>query len=254
MRVAIVGKGGAGKSVLAGTLARIVARRGTPVLALDSDALPGLSLSLGSGPDPIEPLLLGATERDADGRWGWREGIDATVAIERFTTAAPDGIRLLQRGKVSVAGFGAITGSSKAFWEVAHRLADAAAFRDWALIGDLPGGARQIAEGWAPYADTYLVVAEPTMQSLLTARRVARLASSRPGPAVTLVASKVKNDADLRRIEEFMGARAAAVMPREPAVAEAERLGVALIDHAPDSAAVQAVEGLVAGLEAQGAK
>ena len=51
MRIAVVGKGGAGKSVIAGTTARLLARQGRRVLALDSDLLPGLSISLGSGPD-----------------------------------------------------------------------------------------------------------------------------------------------------------------------------------------------------------
>ncbi len=33
---------------------------GARALALDSDVLPGLLLSLGSGPDPVEPPLLDA--------------------------------------------------------------------------------------------------------------------------------------------------------------------------------------------------
>ena len=57
MRIAVVGKGGAGKSVIAGTSARLLARQGRRVLALDSDLLPGLSISLGSGPDPVDPPL-----------------------------------------------------------------------------------------------------------------------------------------------------------------------------------------------------
>lgn len=122
MRIAVVGKGGAGKSVIAGTMARLVARQGTPVLALDSDLFPGLSLSLGSGPDPVEPPLLGASEQDETGQWGWREGVDATIAAQRFATAAPDGVRLLQRGKVARQGFGPIRGASMAFWETVHGL------------------------------------------------------------------------------------------------------------------------------------
>ena len=53
LRVALVGKGGAGKSVIAGTLARILARRGHRVLALDVDTLPGLALSLGLALDLV---------------------------------------------------------------------------------------------------------------------------------------------------------------------------------------------------------
>ena len=47
MRVAFIGKGGAGKSLIAGTVARLLARRGDRVLALDIDTMPGLALTLG---------------------------------------------------------------------------------------------------------------------------------------------------------------------------------------------------------------
>ena len=46
--IALTGKGGAGKSVIAGTLAGLLARRGHRVLALDSDPMPGLTMSLGA--------------------------------------------------------------------------------------------------------------------------------------------------------------------------------------------------------------
>lgn len=39
VRVAFVGKGGAGKSSIAGTFARLLAVTGQPVLALDSDPM-----------------------------------------------------------------------------------------------------------------------------------------------------------------------------------------------------------------------
>ncbi|MGI8809171.1 MAG: ArsA-related P-loop ATPase, partial [Acidimicrobiales bacterium] len=47
MRLAFVGKGGVGKSAIAGTFCRAMARQGHPVLAIDSDPLPGLAFSLG---------------------------------------------------------------------------------------------------------------------------------------------------------------------------------------------------------------
>lgn len=249
MRVAVVGKGGAGKSVIAGTMARVVARQGRPVLALDSDLFPGLSLSLGSGPDPVEPPLLGASKQDEAGQWGWREGVDATIAVQRFATAAPDGVRLLQRGKVDRAGYQAIIGASKAFWEVAHGLVDAPAFHDWTLIGDLPAGTRQLAEDWAPYADIYLVVVQPGAQSALTAQRVAGLARLRaPQAAVGFIANRVQREQDVRHVEEMMGESVFASLPADEGVAEAERVGAAPIDHAPDSPAITAIERLTAGL------
>lgn len=249
----MVGKGGAGKSTIAGTLARLVARRGIPVLALDSDFLPGLSLSLGSAPDPLVPPLLQAVDRDERGQWGWREGIDASIAAQRFATDAPDGVRVLQRGKMAGDGSGPLTGASRALWEVASGLVDAPAFAGWALIGDLPAGPHQLAENWAPYATTQLVVVGPSVQSALTARRVARIARMRaPQAAVLFVANRVRGERDLRHVEQLVGEPVFHAVPADDGVAAAERIGVAPLDHAPDSQAIAAIDRLAERLAEPG--
>jgi CO dehydrogenase maturation factor len=247
VRVAVVGKGGSGKSVIAGTMARLLARQGRRVLALDSDLMPGLAISLGAETTP-EPPLLAAAERGEDGRWRMRKGIGPVRAVQRFATPAPDGVRLLWCGKVQEGGVPAVMPAVQAFYRVIHRLPATPAFRDWDVVGDLPAGPRQVAFDWAPYAETFILLVEPTVQSLLTARRIARVASQRPGPTVTLVANKVRSADDVTRIEEFFGTRTQAVVPLDPAVAEAERHGVALLDLAPDASAVRAVAELVAVL------
>ena len=48
MRLAFVGKGGAGKSAISGTFARTLARRGRKVFAVDLDTCPGLAFGLGN--------------------------------------------------------------------------------------------------------------------------------------------------------------------------------------------------------------
>jgi CO dehydrogenase maturation factor len=250
MRVAVIGKGGVGKSVICATMARLLARRGERVLALDADPLPGLSLSLGSGPDPVPPPLAEAVVRGEDGRWGWRPGIDASIAAERFSTAAPDGVRLLQRGKAGPTRTAPVTGAAQAFWEVGQGLVSAPHFRDWALIGDMPAGLRETADDWAPYADFYLVVVLPTAQSAMTARRVARLARARDPRAVLFVASRIAGDDDVAHVERLLGEPVFASIPDDDAVRKAERAGVATIDHAPDCATVAAVDELVTKLAA----
>src|SRR5687767_7274627 len=168
MRIAVVGKGGAGKSVIAGTTARLLARQGRRVLALDSDLLPGLSISLGSGPDPVDPPLNQAAEKGENGRWRLRDGVTIVTAVKRYTTEAPDGIRLMQIGKGGKEGIQPIMGSVNAYYKMVHRLKDAKTFKDWALVGDLPAGPRQVAFDYAPFAETYLVVVQPGSQSALT--------------------------------------------------------------------------------------
>ncbi len=252
MRLAVVGKGGAGKSVIAGTMARLLAREGRPVLALDSDLLPGLSISLGSGPDPIEPPLNAAAERDENGRWRLRRGIGPVRAVQRYSTAAPEGIRLLQLGKAPREGIQPIMGSINAFYKVVHRLSEATAFHEWTILGDLPAGPRQAAFDWAPYAETFVVVVQPGSQSVLTARRVARIARMRRDAKAVFVANRVRSAEDVRLVEKMVGEPVLAKVPVDDDVADAERMGVAPIDHAPDSPAIQAIGELVARLPRSG--
>ncbi len=244
----MVGKGGAGKSVIAGTMARVLAREGSRVLALDSDLLPGLSFSLGSGTDPPQPPLGEAAEKDENGRWRLKKGIGPVRAVQRYATQAPDGIRLLQAGKIPQAGLEPIMGSVNAYYRVIHRLPRAQAFKDWALVGDLPAGPRHVAFGWAPYADTFVAVVQPTSQSALAARRVARVARMRDGARAVFVANRVTGPADVRHVEKLVGEPVLAAVPADDGVARAERLGVAPIDHAPDSPAVAEIERLVTAL------
>ena len=171
-------------------------------------------------------------------------------AVQRFSTPAPDGVRLLQAGKVAGAEWRPpIMGSLQAFYKVIHRLREARALRCWAVVGDLPAGPRQTAFDWAPYADTLVLVVEPTWKSALTASRIARIARSRSVGGVIVVANKVSADGDRELVERLVGESVEASIPLDDAVATADRLGVALLDHAPSSPAVQALERLVEELD-----
>lgn len=243
-----MGKGGAGKSVVSGTLARVLARRGHRVLALDSDTLPGMEISLGADP-PVEPPLLAAAERGDNGRWRYKPGIGPVRAVQRFSTPAPDGVRLLQAGKLTEAGRGPLMGAFQAYYRTIHALDGARALRDWTFVGDLPAGPRQVAFDWVPFADTLVLIVEPTVQSVLTARRIVRIATGRVAPPATLlVVNQARTPDDVRRVERMLG-EAEVTVPADPGVASAERLGVALVDHVPGSPAVAAITELAERLE-----
>ena len=247
MRIAVVGKGGAGKSVIAGTLARVLARQGHRVLALDSDLMPGLELSLGARV-PTEPPLKDAAERDEDGRWRLKRGIGPVRAVQRYSTEAPDGVRLVQLGKLGPDGLPPIQPAVQAFYRVVHRLARAKALRDWTIVGDLPAGPRQPAFDWAPYAQVFLVVVEPTSTSALTARRIARIVRSRERVTVLPVGNKIRVKGDVRRLERLLGEPVFASVPADGALAAAERAGLAPIDEVPSSPAVRAIVDLASAL------
>jgi CO dehydrogenase maturation factor len=246
LRLVVVGKGGSGKSVIAGTMARLLARRGRKVLALDTDSLPGLAHSLGVEPLPVPPLME-ATEKVDNGCWRLKRGIGAVRAVHRFSTPAPDGVRVLEVGDKSAGEGPALTPAVHAFYQVVHAIPEAHGLKDWTMIGDHPAGPKQTAHDWAPYADTMLVVTEPSWKSALTTRRLVEIAQER-GNTVLPVASKVTEPGDIDLVQEVLGQPVAASVPADEAVVATDRRGEALIDHAPDSPSVRAIEQLVDGL------
>jgi CO dehydrogenase maturation factor len=249
--MAVAGKGGSGKSVLSGTLARILARRGHQVLAIDSDPMPGMAHSLGVPEPATPPLLMAAAEKPEKGPWRLKPGVGPRAVVRHYTTHAPDGIRLLQLGKADKDGLVAVNGAVSAFLQTVRRMHEARSLYGWAIVGDLPAGPRQPAAGFSPYARLYVVVVEPTSQSALTARRVARIARGPLGADVLFVASKVTSPGERRLVERLLGEPVDVVVPSDPAVADAERSLRAVIDAAPRSEVVHAVEGLADIIQAR---
>lgn len=97
MKIVVAGKGGVGKTTVAGTIARVLARDGHRVLALDADANPMLGISLGVGPEETDALVaVRQGLEDGDGEHEpTLEGF-----VERFGTDAPDGVRLVVASRI----------------------------------------------------------------------------------------------------------------------------------------------------------
>ncbi|MEJ7745109.1 MAG: ArsA-related P-loop ATPase [Nocardioidaceae bacterium] len=243
--VAFVGKGGVGKSSLAGTFARVLARTGERVLALDSDPMPGLAFSLGV--ERVDDGLPGEAvqEYDDDGRrrYRLRDGLTGTGAVEAYAVRGPDGVRFLQLGKAS----GPRWNNSRQHFGFQHVLDDLPG-DGWSIVGDLPGGTRQPFMTWGRYADTFLVVVEPTSASMLTGRRLARLAATGRAPNVVAVVNKVREPSDIERVGRRTGLPVVGSVPYDPEVAIADRLGRAVLDHDPEGATAKAVRSLVDAL------
>ncbi len=241
MRIAFLGKGGSGKSTIAGTVARLLAREGHKVLALDVDTMPGLAFSIGLGriTDAGMPEELG--ERREGKGWVLREEISAEALVDRYALDGPDDVRFLQLGKLP----GHVRpGSTTAFRHVIET------FRSpgWSIVGDLAAGTRQSFYGWADFATILGIVIEPTRAALLSARRLRGVAEIMPEATVGLIVNKVRNGTAAEVIGADLELPVWAEVPYDERVAIAERTGLAPIDVAPESEAVAAIAGLVADL------
>jgi len=91
VKIAVVGKGGSGKTTTSAVLARTFARRGHDTLALDCDSNPNLGISLGLGEEATEHLV---SVRDAVDTGDEEHASDADDLVQRFGVEAPDGVRL----------------------------------------------------------------------------------------------------------------------------------------------------------------
>jgi len=94
-------------------------------------------------------------------------------------------------------------------------------------------------------------VVEPTSQSVLAARRCARLTREHMGRPAWYVVNKVRDDEARRRLVRMLGEEPITWIPHDRDVAAAEREGLAPIDAAAGSPAVLTIERLAADLDAR---
>jgi CO dehydrogenase maturation factor len=111
MKIAISGKGGSGKTTTAGILARVFARQGYVVLAIDGDSNPNLGIALGIPPEVVDqtptlPRDLLTDVEDDEGNKTAILSMELEEIAEKFGTAAPDTVRLLAMHRIDHAGAG----------------------------------------------------------------------------------------------------------------------------------------------------
>jgi CO dehydrogenase maturation factor len=118
---------------------------------------------------------------------------------------------------------------------------------DDVTILDTEASIEHMTRGTVRTSDAVLLVTEPYFRSLETTGRLAPLAQELGIPHIWAVANKVRTPSDEAAIREYCARRdieLLAVVPFDPRVTEADNAGVAVLDHAPDSAAVIAATAL----------
>lgn len=247
-RVAVAGKGGAGKTTLSATLARLLARRGRRVVVVDADSNPNVAVALGLEQEraaAIVPLPPGLVSRRLGG-----PALSEPVAnvVARHGAMCPDAVAVVHMAMPAHADEGCLCSSHAT---VSALLADAAGDPTTVVVVDLEASPEHFSRGTTRHVDALLLVVEPYYRSLETARRMALLAAELPIGRVAVVANKLRVPVDADAVGEFCarhGLDLEACLPWSDAVLEADRNGSALIDHDPAGPFVSTVARLADSL------
>lgn len=202
VKIAITGKGGVGKTTLAGLLARLYAADGRTVLAVDADPDANLASSIGISPELAAKALPLAEQADLiEERTGARPGSSAKVfSINPKVDDIPDaysvsheGVKLLVVGKSREAGSGCFCPENVLLRRLISHLIIR---RDDVVILDMEAGIEHLTRGTAGSVDAFIVVVEPGQRSLQTARQIERLAQGLGVKQVFVVGNKVQRGTD----------------------------------------------------------
>ena len=245
LRVAVAGKGGAGKTTLSSTLARLFARQGHDVIVVDGDSNPNVATALGidrERAEAIQPLPMGLVSRKLNGNAALKEPVMDIVA--RYGGLAPDNVHVLKMAMPAHADEGCLC---SAHATVSALLADIEELPDTISILDLEASPEHLSRGTTRHVDALLLVVEPYYRSFETAKRMAALASELPIPRVGVVANKLRSPDDASAIAEYCerhGLTLEGELPWSTLVLDADKAEIPLIDFDPSSPVVAAVRKL----------
>jgi CO dehydrogenase maturation factor len=235
MKIAISGKGGVGKTLLASLLARIFAESGYSVIAIDADPDANLAATLGF-PDagkvtPISEMkeLIEERTETKPGKAGLYFKINPKVDdLPEKYSLKHDNIRLLVMGPVKRGGTGCYCPENALLAALITHLLIA---RDEVVILDMAAGIEHLSRGTARAVDKLIVVVEPRRGSIETAYRIDKLAKDIGLGNIALVANKVHSQSEREFITsglkgfEFLG-----FIPYDQAIVQAEINNLPLIE------------------------
>ncbi len=207
-RLAVVGKGGVGKSTLSALMARQLARRGVRVVAVDADEQRNLAATLGLRRRVAGRIVAVADEADyIEEKTGARPGggaggllrlnPDTTDLVDRLSVAGPDGVRLVVMGGVRQAGGGCLCPETAL---VSAAVAGMHLHDDDVVIMDTHAGVEHFGRALARGFDTVVVVVDPTYNAVEVGVESARLATQLGIESVHLVVNRVRSEGDVGRV------------------------------------------------------
>ncbi len=235
MKIAISGKGGVGKTLLASLLSKIFAESGYSVIAIDADPDANLAATLGfSEPENITPIS--EMSDLIEERTGARPGQSAPYFklnpkvddIPEKYALKQNGIRLMRMGRLKRGGSGCYCPENALLQALMSHLLVA---RNEVVILDMEAGIEHLGRGTARMVDKLIVVVEPGRRSIETAINIRRLAAEIGLQNIAVVGNKVRNQSDREfLISNLPGFEFLGFIPYDQAIVDADLANLSPLD------------------------
>jgi len=227
---------------VSGTLARLLARDGYDVLAIDADPSMNLASALGikNPPKPLTEFGELIDERAGGPAGVFKLNPKVDDIIERFGVVGPDNVKLLVLGTVERGGSGCMCPASS-FLKALLRYV--LLKMNSVVILDMEAGVEHLGRGTTRGIDIMLIVVEPGTRSIETAGRVVELARQIDIKKFGAIINKAGEDVKVieSRMKEYE-IPVVGVIPYDTALVRADMENVAPIDFGGD--AVEAIKNI----------
>jgi CO dehydrogenase maturation factor len=225
MKIAVAGKGGVGKTLVAAGLAWTFARKGLHTIAVDADPTPNLGVSLGltiKDASSILPISENTALIESKTRTGFPNVYSLTFSVDdiirKYAVPTPSGAQLLVMGTVKSMGSGCTCAANTVLRSlIRHLVVDC----DEALVLDMEAGLEHLGRGTAEGMDVMLIVTDANAKSLETARVITRMARESGIPDVVVAGNRTGSEGEIRILSAFAQetkSRLIGTIPFDPAV------------------------------------
>lgn len=200
MKLAITGKGGTGKSTIAGILAHYYKNDGYKVLAVDADPDANLASAIGIPAEKASSIIPISEQRKLikertganPGQFGQLFKMNPTVHdIPDEFCIDYQGIKLLVMGAIRKGGSGCACPENVLLRSL---LSEIILNRDEVIIVDMEAGIEHLGRATAKSIDKMIIIVEPGSRSISTAKTIMRMAKEIAIQSLVIVGNKIQDE------------------------------------------------------------